>query len=815
MKDVGVLIQKGNDAFERGEYEEAIASYEEALKSNPSLHKEQEASTNCGRAEGRLEKHVRAIASFDKALALNPDSLKALNGRCAALIGLGKNIEALPCLEKILELNPDDPKALCNKGIAWLHLGHYQKAIEALDKALKIEPDCSISQHGMGSALLSLGNYDNAIEYFKKALMLTRNHEKALTFTQNHKKALIRTQNKFWKMWESLVFATYYQDCHAPNQGWQDVLTTWKDVIQTLKPTHKEYELGLGYLYSCKGSIQYIEGRKGINPFLYWSKAKDNYHQALKYLSIDKFPIEHLTTLQKLYTVPNQSDSPQKSLALLQEASDLLERVLQNPIFTAGEKISLRRKFAGFNQLQVKSLAQEQPIQALEHAEVHKNLCLGHLRNGWNCQSSGPLYAQIQNLISPRTAAIYWHLSPAALTTFIIRYGQFPEVLRPKPTPVDPNVPLSQSYPPAAYQLSKLEDWIQKWKQNYRSYRDLDPKTEDLKAASWRKLMEGDEPFTQLPTILEINRLCEEYLDGIDQLILIPHRDLHLLPLHALFPERFTISYLPSAQMGLELHHRDSLVGDRILCIEDPTVTLSSAENKKNLAPLTFAKREVEAILHFYKATNNSLISGKSATKSTITESFNAIHDCLHFTGHGFHNIEEPLQSALALAGDDRLTLEDIFQLNLQDYSLVCLSACETGITSSQNIIDEYVGLVSGFLAAGAAHVISTLWTVEDESSSLLMAQFHNYLRQSLSPTQALSEAQRWLKTLTYQRLGKWYKTLANELDTIDPGCNQAENFESLAREAYRKFEAEVIEPLYAHPYHWAGFIITGKVPEG
>jgi CHAT domain-containing protein len=744
-----------------------------------------------------------------------------LNGRCASLIGLGKNIEVLPCLEKILELNPDAQKALCNKGVAWLHLGHYQKAIKAFDKALKIEPDDSISQHGMGSALLSLREYVDAIEYFEKALMLTRNHEKALIFTQNHKKALIRTQNQFWRMWESLVLATYYQGCHAPNQGWQDVLTTWKDVIQTVQLTHQEYELGLGHLYSCKGSIQYIEGRKGLNHLRHWSEAKANYDKALKYLSIDKFPIKHLTTLQELCNVSAQLDSPQESLARLQDASDLLERVLQNPVFTTSEKISLKRRFAGFNQLQVKTLAQESPIQALEHAEAHKNLCLGHLRNGWDCQSSSLSYTHIQNLLSPRTVAIYWHLSPAALTTFIIRYGQSPEVFRPKPAPAEPNALLSQSYPPAAYQLHTLENWIEDWKQNYRSYRDLDPKTEDLKVAPWRKLMDGDEPFTQLPAILEINRLCEEYLDGIDQLILIPHRDLHLLPLHALFPEHFTISYLPSAQMGLELHHRDPLVGDRILCVKDPTIILSSAENKKNIDPLEYAEREVEAILHFYKAPNNSLISGKSAKKSTITASFSAFYDCFHFTGHGFHNVEEPLQSALFLAGDDRLTLKDIFQLNLQDCSLVCLAACETGITSSQNIIDEYIGLVSGFLAVGAAHVISTLWLVKDEPSFLLMAQLHylckplSPLRRPLPPAQALGEAQKWLKTLTYQELSKWYQTLADEFDTIDPACNEAEKFGSYARDAHRKFEAGIIEPPYAHPYYWAGFIITGKVPRG
>jgi tetratricopeptide (TPR) repeat protein/CHAT domain-containing protein len=928
--NVEALLQQGNDAFERGEYEEAINRYKEALELDPNFH---EAWTYIGWSQNRLGDPEEGIASHDKALELNPGSSEAWIGRGAILCDhLKQYEEAIASFDKAIELKPDFPAAWRNRGVALSRLDRFEEAITSCDKAIEvnlnyheawklrgtilteclgrhkealisfnkaiqIKPDdsgawrdqgtvlSSLNRHedaiinydmaiqldpnnflswnnrgnslsivgryeeainshnaaiqlnsdyhhawyGQGHAMSLLERYEEAVKSLDTAIQLKSNnpdawygrgaalynlrcYEKAIT---NCNEALRLTQNQYWRAWDLRGVAL------LETHGYQASLNNLDEGIRALLPTNPNYQFGRGQLYYRKGNTQYSEGCKKVNPLPYWRNAKDSYLNALNFLSVDDYPVEYLNTLQELHTIYTHLFSPQKSLALLQQASDVLERVLQNSVLTAGKKISLKRKFAGFNQLQVKILAQEQPIQALEHAEAHKNLCLGHLRNGWNCQSSGPSYTHIQNLLSPRTAVIYWHLSPAALTTFIIRYGQSPEVFRPKPAPAEPNVPRSQSYPPAAYQLHILENWIQEWKQNYRSYRDLDPKAEDLKAASWRKLMDGDEPFTQLPAILEINRLCEEYLGGIDQLILIPHRDLHLLPLHALFPERFTISYLPSAQMGLELHHRDPLVGDRILCIEDPTVTLSSAENKKNLAPLTFAKREVEAILHFYKATNNSLISGKLATKSSITESLSAIHDCLHFTGHGFHNIEEPLQSALLLAGDDRLTLKDIFQFNLQDCSLVCLAACETGITSTQSIIDEYMGLVSGFLAAGAAHVISTLWLVEDEPSFLLMAHFHylckpsSPLRSSLPPAQSLGEAQKWLKTLTYQKLGGWYKTLADELDTIDPGCIQAVKFRSLAREAYRKFEAEIIEPPYAHPYYWAGFIVTGKVPGG
>ena len=67
-------------------------------------------------------------------------------------------------------------------------------------------------------------------------------------------------------------------------------------------------------------------------------------------------------------------------------------------------------------------------------------------------------------------------------------------------------------------------------------------------AKSWRdnlpEMLKSLENILNLPVILS-------KLSNINQLILIPHRDLHRFPIHALFPNTFTITYLPSAQLGL------------------------------------------------------------------------------------------------------------------------------------------------------------------------------------------------------------------------------------------------------------------------
>jgi CHAT domain-containing protein len=158
--------------------------------------------------------------------------------------------------------------------------------------------------------------------------------------------------------------------------------------------------------------------------------------------------------------------------------------------------------------------------------------------------------------------------------------------------------------------------------------------------------------------------------------------------------------------------------------------------------------------------------------------------------------------------------LKEIFALELHPYNLVCLSACETGITSTQDILDEYIGLVSGFLSAGVAHVISTLWTVDEISSSLLMIQFHQLLKQSLPPAKALSKVQQWLRDLTYEKLIEWYQTQADRLAKIDPDSGTLEILQMAIKMAQKKAKNLGLDHLpYAHPFHWAGFTITGKVP--
>ena len=116
--------------------------------------------------------------------------------------------------------------------------------------------------------------------------------------------------------------------------------------------------------------------------------------------------------------------------------------------------------------------------------------------------------------------------------------------------------------------------------------------------------------------------------------------------------------------------------------------------------------------------------------------------DVLHLACHGQFRADSPYLSSLHL-GDGPLTLREAANLPLAA-RLVTLSACETGL-SRVAPGDEQLGLLRGFLIAGARRVVSTLWTVDDAATATLMTDFYDALLGGERPTAALRAAQRAL----------------------------------------------------------------------
>ena len=753
------LYKQGVDHYRAGDLEGAIAAYEKALEIDPKFHF---AWNNLGNALRGLDRYTEAITAYEKALKIDRKFHLAWNGLGNALNDLGRNSEAIAALEKALEIDPKFHFAWNNLGNALSDVGRYKEAIAAFEKALEIDPKFHGTWNNLGNTLNDLGRYRDAIAACDKALEITG--------------------DQLWEAWANRGWAFF-------NSGFYiEAIQNWDEGLDKYQPSNRDYRLACGKLHHQKGEAHYQYGKQTATYFESFHKAKASYKKARELLKSPLIPETYLEVLQGLITVC-RSLGDAKTSEYLTEATTVLENLLLDNQTHPEIKQRLQRKFAGLYQLEVDTLVESgDKVNALEKAEWRKNFCLQWMRAGWQNHTDSPTYPQIRDLLAntTKTAIIYWHLSPVSLTAFIITPDKF-EVIA---------TPLCDLFPKDNSQ--SLEKWLKNWKTSYQNYGKTTSKQQSKESHPWRESMTAQ--LHKLADILKIPEICT-HLTNIHHLILIPHRDLHLLPLHILFSDNlFTITYLPSIQVGIDRLDRKPSPSMSLLLVESPD-------------RLFFAEIEAPAIANFHL--NCNTIPSSQATTDNLKEALQQAADIFHFTGHGYHNTKQPSQSALTLKNKQPLTSQEIAKFDLKSYYLVCLSACETGITGKEELIDEFVGLASSFLAAGAVYALSTLWIVDEISSALMMIRFYQILNQQrcqnkLHPALALKEAQKWLRTITYSELSNWYLELSETIKN-NSRCSQdlRDQAERIRRDG-AKMESD--KPPYADLYHWAGFTITGKV---
>ncbi|MEG5059232.1 CHAT domain-containing tetratricopeptide repeat protein [Microcoleus sp. A2-C5] len=796
-KEAKELYNQGVKRYDARDLEGAIAAFEKALKIDPKYHC---AWSGLGNALGNLGRNSEAIAAYETALEIDSKDNYAWNGLGGTLNDLGRNSEAITAFEKALEIDPEFHITWNGLGHALRDFGCYSKAIAAYKKALEIDPKFHPAWNNLGSVLNDFGRYSEAISAFDKALEITG--------------------DQLLQAWENrgLVFF---------NSGrYSKAIQNWDEGLQKYQPSNHDYREACGNLHKQKGKAHYEHGKETATYFESFHKAKASYEQAREFLKSPLIPETYLEVMQGLITVCRSLGDP-KTSEYLTEATTVLENLLLDNQTHPEIKQRLQRKFAGLYQLEVDTLVEfGKKINALEKAEARKNFCLQWMRADSPNRTDSPTYPQIRDLLANNTstAIIYWHLSPVSLTAFIITPDKFETIT----TPVTDLFPNSKN--------PSLENWLKDWKTNYQSYSQLS-KEQSKESHPWRQSMTAQ--LQILADILKIPQICT-HLTNIQHLILIPHRDLHLLPLDALFqppwvgtgagmtgagtgapplhnpgrgnppvvapsgrgnppvvaPIIRTISRLPSAQIAILQQQ------------QQPTETVPNSllmvEHSQGKSALKYTEIEAAAISQFYATQRPANIS----TKTAITEALKANKGIFHYTGHAYHNTAKSEASALILAGGEELTLTDILQLNFVNYYLICLSACETGYTKTGELIDEFVGIASGFLPE-TNYIISTLWRVDERSSALLMIYFYQLLQQGIEPPAALQQAKDWLRQLTNAKLSEWYTT---ELLPLLEKAN-FKNIYYFEREASRlkKKSAKIEEKPYEHPYHWAAFTITGN----
>ncbi|MBD2335480.1 CHAT domain-containing protein [Calothrix sp. FACHB-156] len=405
-------------------------------------------------------------------------------------------------------------------------------------------------------------------------------------------------------------------------------------------------------------------------------------------------------------------------------------------------------------------------------------------------------FAEIQRLLDDRTAIVQWYLFNDCFRAFIItRQNQSPQI-----------------WQSTAEDLQALNKWFDEYLESYNQEKPR-----------WRYQLTAK--LDELADILHINDVLALVPETCQALILVPHRFLHLLPLHALplagenylldkFP--LGVRYAPSCQLLKFAKKREYQPQSSLFAIQDPNDNL------------IYTNLEVETIQCQFHPT--TVLQKDQATKPALLQTVDSFREVqvVHFSCHGYFDIELPINSAIALADSSPsamsadanslqrerkladgntidlekcLTLPDIFNLNLPECRLVTLSACETALTNPDSTSDEYIGLPSGFLKAGSSSVVSSLWSVDDFVTALLMIRFYDNLS-SLPVAQALCAAQSWLRHATQPDLIKWTEQHPNISE---------ENKQTILNRLIKHYEsANPNDKPFGKPAAWAGFCAIG-----
>jgi CHAT domain-containing protein len=250
-----------------------------------------------------------------------------------------------------------------------------------------------------------------------------------------------------------------------------------------------------------------------------------------------------------------------------------------------------------------------------------------------------------------------------------------------------------------------------------------------------------------------------------DIIWLVPHNFLHYLPLHALkvdgryLIERNPICYTPSASVMKYCHQKRKEKREKVLIFADSRTTQPDER-------LLHAQIQAQAIKQLFNDPPAELYVGDEVTKDLLKKKLQESKkdiDILHIACHGIFKSQEALKSGIKfvkkenltdeekLKDEEILTAEEIFSLDM-NADLVTLSACESGINDNKPG-DELIGLTRALIYAGTPSVLVSLWSVDEISTSILMSQFYQKLKEGLNKAEALQQAQLEVRRMTVKKV--------------------------------------------------------------
>ncbi len=825
-----ILTQEGLDYLREGSFDKFLSSMREALIFY-SADGEKTSDIYGYIGSAYLEKN-----EYDKALDYFNQSLSAAKingynyGIVLATIGIANCYKRIGDTDKAIEILAASPKKNPNTGsnypIVALNMGEnlaqkgdLSQALEIFNKLLSSinnDKDDKLQQSvysSMGTTLLGLGRYEEAIANYQHALDLARkrfNTADAADILNN--------------IGFCLVSLKKYDDAARVFKEGLGLLAVM-DLYYPEKQMYANYGLGLlneeqnrntqALLY-YNTAIRFIEDLRG--------KLSSTEFRSF-FLANKIAAYEHAIDILLIVGDKTLDDS---------RLNEMFHKAGLSPVelaFFYAESTKARSFIELLSKTKTGTLADRIPK---ELAEQEKKL----LSTIASIQAAGGGQSKSQKELLKK--------SKSELDALIVKlrkdYPDYASIRYPEPVTAA-NIPLRINEVLLAYKVNpgKTYLWIiEKGKKT--SAIEIAVSREELirRVMEFRGFLENPGSFDPEKGQAIGKLLLGEALSRIDpakNIIITPDSVLNILPFEVLtvgktpntvqyVGEKFKISYYPSASVMATMRRFKEIpklsnplfaLGDPVYDDSDsryslkksekivvaaadktPGLNLRSAVIKSGffLPRLLETRDEVLRIgeLFGYKTNNPNIKLDMDATKSELLKSNLGNYRFIHFATHGILSGDIPyiLEPALVLTQpgnrnpeDGFLKMSEILELKLNADAVV-LSACKTAL--GKEIAGEgVVGLSRAFMLAGSKSVIVSLWSVESNSTAVLMKSFYSHLmKHGRSKEEALRLAKQELKnqSLISDDLSRGVKIVGRDKKT---------------------------QTSTAHPFFWAPFILIGE----
>jgi CHAT domain-containing protein len=239
----------------------------------------------------------------------------------------------------------------------------------------------------------------------------------------------------------------------------------------------------------------------------------------------------------------------------------------------------------------------------------------------------------------------------------------------------------------------------------------------------------------------------------IDTLVFVPDGPLRTIPMAALHDgERFLVAkYALAITPGLKL------TDPRPLDRKHPRIlAVGVTESVQGFAPLPEVAAEIANVREVFGGT--TLLNAQFSVANLERELKTGTYSILHVASHG--EFGGDVDKTFLLAFDGKVTMDRLDQLigvlkyRDEPLELLALSACDTAEGDDRAAL----GLAAVAVKAGARSAVATLWSVNDEASAGLIADFYRELKSpSVSRGVALQRAQvKLLSDPRYEHPGFW-----------------------------------------------------------